>query len=120
MKVSNREARPHVKARRDFTGSNTYGVNDNGVYTVYSYGTHWPMFCCVGGRWFENDGRYSPTTSKHRSQLHPHEPTIPVPLSVILRIASGYAAIGETLAEIVANWETERAITNVKEAAGVA
>ncbi len=45
-------------------------------YAVFSYGRHWPLFVAVtlGGRtvWFENKNRWGTTTSKHRSQSHPH------------------------------------------------
>lgn len=46
------------------------------MYVVYSYGEHWPLFVCHEGTWYENSGRYSVTTSKHRSQSHPHCDTI--------------------------------------------
>lgn len=46
------------------------------LYVVYSYGEHWPLFAWDGFSWFENEDRYSPTTSKHRSHTHPHKETI--------------------------------------------
>lgn len=71
-KVTNRQARQYVQKREPFKGANTFGeYADSGVYVVYSYGRHWPLFVCVDGKWLENEDRYSVTTSKHRSQLHP-------------------------------------------------
>lgn len=78
MKISNKNARPYVKARKPFKGSNLSGccrtlpgVPETEVYVVYSYG-YWPLFIHVDGTWFENTDRYSVTTSKHRNQTHPH------------------------------------------------
>lgn len=88
VKIANRDARPFVQRCQPFEGSNLYGsywqanpssINsgDNG-YFVYSYHKDWPLFVCVylNGRnhWFENSTKYSVTTSKHRTQAHPHPP----------------------------------------------
>jgi len=72
-KVSNKEARAYVQEKRVFKGSNTAGTHRHGHYVVYSYGYHWPLFICLYGsqEWIENGDRYSVSTSKHRSQLHP-------------------------------------------------
>jgi hypothetical protein len=53
------------------------------MYVVYSYGEHWPLFIYhyLTDTWFENSDKRSVTTSKHRSQAHPHAPTRPVPCS---------------------------------------
>jgi len=70
-KTSNRKARRFVQDREPFTGSNTSGGwEGKDTYVVYSYGRHWPLFIWAGW-WYENAGRYSVTTSKHSSQLHP-------------------------------------------------
>lgn len=71
MKTANFKARQHVQDRQPFTGNNTFGERVGDAYAVYSYGYHWPLFVHVDGKWYENEGRYSVTTSKHRSQLHP-------------------------------------------------
>jgi len=75
MKVSNGSASSLVNARISFQGNNTFGEWIDGIYAVFSYGYHWPLFAYIGGTWYENQERYSPTTSKHRSQLHPLEDT---------------------------------------------
>ncbi len=83
MKIANRDARDWVTKRKPFKGSNLYGetkpVYINGeespqdaVYTVYSYGEHFPMFAYANGQWFENSDGYSRTTSRHRSQARPY------------------------------------------------
>jgi len=77
MKISNKSAQSFVQNRKEFQGSNTFSVSWKGMYIVYSYGMHFPLFVydpAIG--WFENADRYSVTTSKHRSQLRPCEETI--------------------------------------------
>lgn len=83
IRCTNREARRHVQNRREFRGNNlfagwlepTYAEDSNErMYVVYSYGEHWPLFIYhePTDTWFENLERHSVTTSKHRSQAHPH------------------------------------------------
>lgn len=86
MKVSNSNARSAVQKKLSFTGNNTFGEYLSGAYVVFSYGYHWPMFAYIDGTWFENDGRYSRTTSKHRSQLHPLEDTEKVSTEELLEL----------------------------------
>ena len=78
MKTSNIKAREFVQKCEPFKGSNTFGESFgvNG-YAVYSYGYHWPLFVKLGSQWYENTERYSMSTSKHRSQLHPHIDMLP-------------------------------------------
>ena len=72
MKTSNKKARQLVATRAAFKGSNTFGqTHSNGVYAVYSYGVHFPMYAYIGGRWYGNQDKYSSSTSKHQGQLHP-------------------------------------------------
>lgn len=90
QQIANSRARALVQRRMPFDGSNTYGriypPNEhclNTRYVVYSYGEHFPLFVAETGEdgrtdWYENADRYSPTTSKHRSQLHPHAQTMPM------------------------------------------
>jgi hypothetical protein len=86
MKIANRDARKYVVKRHPFEGSNLTGqlfcvdpkdkTEGNYGYVVYSYGKHFPLFVCIhiNGEdlWFENEDKYSVTTSKHRTQCHPH------------------------------------------------
>lgn len=75
MKVANWNARENVQQLIPFKGNNTFAMNVGNAYVVYSYGEHWPMFAHINGQWYENGDRYSVTTSKHRTQLHPHTDT---------------------------------------------
>ena len=107
VKTSNINARRFVQDRQPFTGNNLFAlslparpeINLPERYVVYSYGAHWPLFICESGVWYENNDRYSPTTSKHRTQSHPHQPTVPMTSSAMCRIAedgiAGLAVLGE-------------------------
>lgn len=71
--VSNKDARWQVEHLVTFKGSNTFGQTEhNGVYKVYSYGLHFPMYAYKEGRWYFNKERYSMSTSRHQSQLKPY------------------------------------------------
>jgi len=75
IKTPNKHARQYVQQRRNFMGSNTKGQwEPSGVYAVYSYGYHFPMWVYdpLGG-WFGNMDKYSPTTSRHQGQTHPDQ-----------------------------------------------
>ena len=87
MKVSNCKARSMVQSKLPFKGNNTFGETINGAYVVFSYGHHWPLFLYVDGTWYENRERYSVSTSKHRSQLHPLTETEQVSPQEIRKLA---------------------------------
>jgi hypothetical protein len=100
MKIANRDARSFVQKEHPFQGNNLFaeyktlnnpdGTNGPGLwYVVYSYGVHWPLFICANGVWFENEDRHSVTTSKHRSQTHPHCPTILLSTEWMKKLAQG-------------------------------
>ena len=114
VKTSNIKCRTLVQSRQPFNGNNLFGVYLEGNealnltprYVVYSYGTHWPLFvwqaCDHGselGQWFENQDRYSVSTSKHHTQSHPHYPTTPMTTGAMIRIVqdgiAGLALLGE-------------------------
>lgn len=71
MKTSNKNAAQYVKSRSPFTGNNTFGNWWHDSYVVYSYGDHYPLYVYKNGSWFENETKYSTTTSKHKTQLRP-------------------------------------------------
>ena len=74
-RISGQRARPYVQERKPFTNSNgqLFGRYEAPlIYVVYSYDDHWPLFVHDGFGWYENEDKISPTTSKHRTQTHPH------------------------------------------------
>jgi hypothetical protein len=77
--VSNSKCRSLVQACVPFKGSNLFSDRlDNGIYVVWSFGFHFPLFAKVGDQWYENTDRFSNTTGKQRGQAHPHTETIKV------------------------------------------
>ena len=72
-RVSNKNASDYVNDKAEFQGNNTFSEYINGVYIVYSYGYHFPLFVYKDGNWYANNEKYSSTISKHYSQLCPNE-----------------------------------------------
>jgi hypothetical protein len=77
MKLANRDVRPYVRNRKVFKANNLFAERTDDCYIVYSYRLSWPLFIYsfATQSWFENEDRYSVTTSRHRSQAHPHTNT---------------------------------------------
>jgi len=71
MKISNIRARGFVQDRKAFKANNLFAVTKGNKYIVYSYGTHFPLFLFSDGIWYENQDKYSVTTSKQKTQSHP-------------------------------------------------
>ena len=71
MRTSNCNARQYVESKQEFQGNNTFGIKRNGVYAVFSYGSHFPMYVYKSGRWYRNTDKYSVSTSRHQSQICP-------------------------------------------------
>jgi hypothetical protein len=107
MKIANRDARKFVQKQHPFQGNNLYAQfhtqnNKDGTngpdmwYAVYSYGGHWPLFIYANDTWFENEDKYGMTTSKHRTQCHPHTPTVLLSTAWMKLLADGgYQAIAQ-------------------------
>ena len=76
--TTNKNAHLYVQTLTPFQGSNVFGEFMNDMYTVYSYGYHFPLFVYdhQHDRWLENDDSYSPSTARHKSQLRPAQHTI--------------------------------------------
>ena len=100
-RVTNVVARLMVRQRERFHGNNLYGewrgksatADCGDRYVVTSYGDHWPLFIWEDGTWYENVDKYSVTTSKHRSQAHPHEETMPMTCEDML-VLMDYGIVG--------------------------
>lgn len=103
--LTNREVRKYVAKRLPFENNNKtlFGewVTDD-TYAVYSYGRHWPLFVWerTTERWYENEEKYSVTTTRHRTHTNPTiyatdaKSTIPVSLAFIRKLSvEGYPAI---------------------------
>jgi len=80
VRTTNGKCRTLVQERKPFKNSNgqLYGKWETpSLYVVYSYGEHWPLFLWTGrtDTWYQNEDKFSPTTSHHRTYAHPHEET---------------------------------------------
>jgi hypothetical protein len=83
-KISNHQARDYVQRCIEFKANNLWSewIDDGNPedepeparYVVYSYDRHWPLFVYETrtNMWFENASKYGVTTSKHKTQSHPH------------------------------------------------
>ena len=80
-KISNKEIRAKVEIMEEFDNKNSscYGrrLEKAGLYVVYSYGEHWPLFVYDWrvNQWYENNSRYGNTTSRHASHSRPYDLT---------------------------------------------
>ena len=52
MKIANSKARSFVQSLTPFKGNNTFAEVRNGIFVVFSYGDHFPLFAFVNGEWF--------------------------------------------------------------------
>jgi hypothetical protein len=82
-RIANRDARAYVQQRRLFVGSNMFSEHrrtQSGTYLYIVFSRKFPMYIAetFDGKtnWYENKDRYSPSTSRHQSQAHPHETTV--------------------------------------------
>ena len=76
-KLSNKEVSSYVNNLKPFeTNSGSIfsdGGRDKGLYAVYSYGFHFPMYVydTASKQWFGNHDKYSNTTSRHQNCAQP-------------------------------------------------
>lgn len=75
-RVTNAQVGECVNKRELFVTNNetiTSSINSKGLYVVYSYGQHFPMYAhdADTNQWFGNSDRRSRTTSRHQSHARP-------------------------------------------------
>ncbi len=85
VRTSNQKCRSLVQSRTEFKGHQLYGEYVGDAYVVFSYGPHWPLFAYINGQWYENNERYSASTSKQRGQAHPHTAMVEVDCETLRR-----------------------------------
>jgi len=82
---TNRDIQKHIDKHElvvgsyNHNGTNGHSIwaeNSGGLYVVYSYGYHFPMYLYDKsvGVWFGNSDKYSNSTSKHQLYARPTEP----------------------------------------------
>jgi hypothetical protein len=96
------ECRQYVDRRVPFhtTNKQLFGYwAPSGVYAVFSYGQHWPLFVYEPKTtsWFANEDKYGTTTSKHYGKAHPFAtPTTKLSCTAMKKlVAVGYTALVE-------------------------
>lgn len=99
-RVSGWKCRTYVQNKQPFhnsgsnhrhpNGSTLWGEQRGDMYTVYSYGYHWPLYAYWKGIWFSNKDKYGRTTSKHSSQANPLTASVPLGQSDMALIAAGH------------------------------
>ena len=90
-KISNSISRKYVQGCEVFKANNLWSeYSAVGRYVVYSYARHWPLFIydMQTNKWFENNSKYSVTTSKHKTQSHPLTDTIKLHVDDMIKVAS--------------------------------
>lgn len=102
-KIANKDAREYVRNREQFKGSNLFTdeveLEKSTLYVVYSYGRHFPLFVAEtdadnNTRWFENIDKYSRSTSKQKTQIHPLYDTTKLSVRDMRYLADdGFAAL---------------------------
>lgn len=78
VKTTNQQASNYVRKWEPFTNSNNQLYGEwvtRGCYAVFSYGAHWPLYIWRNGVWFENEDKYSVTTTRHSTYAHPRTET---------------------------------------------
>ena len=100
-RIANKNASSYVRRRREFKGSNLSGTYLDDRYVVYSYGEHWPLFVHTNGAWFENQDKYSRTTSKQKRQAHPDVDTIKLSTEQMISVAQK-GIVGHVVERMVA------------------
>lgn len=77
MKTTNAKSRQFVQRLEEFKASNLSARREGQFYVVYSYDWY-PLFAYSyeNNKWFENADKYSASTSRQKSQSHPHQETL--------------------------------------------
>lgn len=66
-----KDVRALVARQEPFTGSNIFSEQWEYAYVVFSYRYDYPILINIAGLWFENEDKYSRTTSRHLSSARP-------------------------------------------------
>jgi len=102
--IANGKAREYVRRCEPFKGSNIWaewyeqGIDKTEVarrYVVYSFRYTFPLFVYepLSDTWYENSTKYSRTTAKHKTQMHPCVPTKPLCLED-MQTVQRYGSVG--------------------------
>lgn len=69
MTISQSDLYPLIAKQEPFKAGNVFAKETNGLYTVFSYGEHFPLAIKEGPGWRYNADRYSRSTSRQQQRL---------------------------------------------------
>ena len=105
-----REVRDHVANRKEFKGNNIFGRQFDKLYAVFSYRYDWPLLIHAAGLWFENQDKFSRTTSKHHAYAKPYYiETRKLPVDAMNDLLNPNTQSGSALRMLAAAQETDHA-----------
>lgn len=99
IRTPNRNAREFVQSLCPFKANNVTGdweTHPAGIFFVVRSYEWWVLFAYhrPTKQWYENVSKHSSTTSKHRTQTHPHTLTVAVNAQTVLDVLqSGATAV---------------------------
>ena len=68
-----RDVHTYVVRKEEFKGNNIFGRRlDGNIYAVFSYRYDYPILIHAAGMWFENQDKYSRSTSRHLTAAKPY------------------------------------------------
>ncbi len=67
-----RDVHTYVLRKEEFKGNNIFGRQFDKLYAVFSYRYDWPLLIHAAGLWFENQDRFSRSTTRHLSSARPY------------------------------------------------
>lgn len=109
--VTLREVRDHVANRKEFKGNNIFARNlgriGEQIYAVFSYRYDYPILIHAAGMWFENQDKYSRSTSRHLTSAKPYNvDTRKLPVDAMNDLLNPHTQSGSVLRMLAAAQET--------------
>ena len=87
MRITNSKSYIYTTMKKEFKANNMFAQWTNGVYVVYSYGKHFPMYIYnpIRDKWYENLDKYSKSTSKQQNQARPRDVETTLMTTVLMK-----------------------------------
>ena len=73
MTIALADVSSYVNNLEPFRANSCFGAYTSNVYSVYSYGQHFPMYSYdkTVGKWYGNTDKWSLTTTRHQTMCRP-------------------------------------------------
>ena len=110
-----REVRDHVAQRKEFKGNNIFarklGRIGEQIYAVFSYRYDYPILIHAAGMWFENQDKFSRSTTRHLSSARPYYiETRKLSVDAMNDLLNPHTQSGSVLRMLAAAQETDHAL----------